>query len=78
MLFATEYLPNTFWSGFIATGIFGLLGIFMVLLAVALFDKVSIARVNLHDELKNGNMAVAVVVSALILGICFLVTHIVR
>ncbi len=73
-----EFFPDTFWLGLVSAVVFGLLGIALVLLAVALFDKVSIAKVSLHDELKNGNMAVAVVVSALILGMCYVVTHIVR
>ncbi|MGO9109511.1 MAG: DUF350 domain-containing protein [Thermoguttaceae bacterium] len=73
-----QFFPENFLSGLVSTGVFGLLGIALVLLAVGLFDKVSIAKVSLHDELKNGNMAVAAVVSALILGMCFLITHIVR
>jgi uncharacterized membrane protein YjfL (UPF0719 family) len=73
-----EYLPPNFLSNVISTVVFGLLGIALVLLAVGLFDKVSIAKVSLHDELKNGNMAVAVVVSALILGMCFVITHVVQ
>ena len=74
----SEYLPPNFLSNVISTVVFGLLGIALVLLAVGLFDKVSIAKVSLHDELKNGNMAVAVVVSALILGMCFVITHVVQ
>ncbi len=73
-----EYFPEMFWSGLVSTGVFGLLGIALVLLAVALFDKVSLAKVSLHDELKNGNMAVAVVLASLIGGMCYLITHIVR
>ncbi len=73
-----EFFSETFWPGLVSTGVFGLLGIALVLLAICLFDKVSIAKVSLHDELKNGNMAVAVVLSSLILGMCFLITHLVR
>ncbi len=72
------FFPEHFWYNLVSTSVFGLLGIVLVLLAIALFDKVSIAKVSLHDELKNGNMAVAVVLSALILGMCFLITQIVK
>ena len=78
MMLLAEFFPETFWSGLASTGIFGVLAIALVLLAVGLFDKVSLAKVSLHDELKNGNMAVAVVLSALIGGMCFLISHIVR
>jgi uncharacterized membrane protein YjfL (UPF0719 family) len=76
MMLLAEFFPEQFWPGLVSTSVFGLLGIALVLLAVALFDKVSLARVSLHDELNKGNMAVAVVVSALILGMCYLITHV--
>jgi hypothetical protein len=78
MMLLADFFPETFWPGFIFTGIFGLLAIALVLLAIGLFDKISLSKVSLHDELKNGNMAVAVVLSALIGGMCFLISHLVR
>jgi uncharacterized membrane protein YjfL (UPF0719 family) len=75
MMLVAEFFPDTFWFSVVSTCIYGFIGIAFVLLAVGLFDKVSIAKVSLHDELKNGNMAVAVVLASLILGICLLVTH---
>ena len=75
---SSGFFPEQFWSGLVSTAVFGLLGIVLVLLSVALFDKISLSRVSLHDELKNGNLAVAGVLSALILGMCYLITHIVH
>jgi uncharacterized membrane protein YjfL (UPF0719 family) len=77
MLLAELFFPEHFWYGIVSTAVFGLIGIALVLLAVGLFDKISLSKVSLHDELKNGNMAVAVVLSSLILGMCYLITHIV-
>jgi uncharacterized membrane protein YjfL (UPF0719 family) len=77
MMLLAEFFPEHFWGNMVSTVVWGLIGIALVLLAVCLFDKVSLSKVNLHDELKNGNIAVAVVLSSLILGMCYLITHIV-
>ena len=78
MILLADFFPETFWFGIFSTSVFGLLAIALVLLAIGLFDKVSLSKVSLHDELKNGNMAVAIVLSALIGGMCFLISHLVR
>ena len=71
MILLADFFPEGYWFSVFSTSVFGLLGIALVVLAIGLFDKVSLSKVSLHDELKNGNMAVAIVLSSLIGGMCF-------
>jgi putative membrane protein len=71
-------LPDTFWVGVWGSLIYGPIGIIMAVLGFKVFDWVT-PRIDIQKELaEKHNMAVAVVCVAIILGVCYLVTHIVH
>ena len=51
---------------------YGGLGICLAIVGYFLFDLVE-WRINFADEIKKGNHAAAIVVAAVIIGICFIV-----
>ncbi len=51
---------------------YGGLGIMLLILAYFLFDLLE-WRINFAEQIKAGNIAVAIVVAAFILGVCFIV-----
>jgi putative membrane protein len=56
------------WNGLAVTAVFGLLGIFLLILGFKLFDWL-MPHIKVEEELCKHNMAVAVVMAAAILGI---------
>jgi putative membrane protein len=80
-LFAAEgavgFLPDHFWASLAASGIFGLLGIALLLLGYWLFDLIT-PRLDVQKELYEKNLAVAVVIAALLLGIAYVAAHVVQ
>ena len=71
------FLPEHFWGSLAVSGIFGVLGIVLLLLGYWLFDAIT-PRIDVQKELCEKNMAVAAVVAALILGIAYMVAHVVQ
>lgn len=70
-------LPEDFWAnlwgGVVGTIVFGSIGIVLTLLALKIFDWIT-PRLDVQKELaEKGNIAVAIVSGALILGICHIV-----
>ena len=63
--------------GVVAAMVFGLAGIGLLLLGYFLFDLVT-PRIDVQKELCEKNMAVAVVVAALLLGIAYVAAHVVQ
>ncbi len=51
---------------------YGSIGIILAIVGYFLFDLVE-WRINFAEQIKEGNIAVAIVVAAFILGICFIV-----
>jgi putative membrane protein len=80
-LFAAEgtvgFFQEHFWSSLAASGIFGLLGIVLLLLGYWLFDLIT-PRIDVQKELCEKNLAVAVVIAALLLGIAYVAAHVVQ
>lgn len=56
----------------IGTGAFGVLGLVLMLLGFKLFELVT-KRLDIEKQLEAGNMAVGIVVAALLLGISLVV-----
>jgi putative membrane protein len=56
----------------LATGAFGLLGLFLMLLGFKLFEWIT-RRLDVEKQLENQNIAVGIVVAALLLGISLIV-----
>jgi putative membrane protein len=80
-LFAMEWLsgfwPEHFWASLAASGIFGVLGIALLLLGYWLFDAIT-PRIDVQKELCEKNMSVAIVIAALLLGIAYMTAHVVQ
>ncbi len=73
-----ELLPPEFWTGLLGSVAFGLIGIALAVLGFKVFDWVT-PRMNVERELaEKHNVAVAIVMAAVILGICYIVAHVVH
>jgi putative membrane protein len=65
------------WTGVVASAVFGLVGIVLLLLGYWLFDRIT-PRIDVQKELTEKNMAVALVVASLLLGIAYVAAHVVQ
>ena len=72
-----NFSARTFWAGIVGSGVFGLVGIALLLLGYWLFDLIT-PRIDVQKELSEKNVAVAVVVGALLLGIAYITAHVVQ
>ncbi len=77
MEWSTGFLPDHFWASLAASGIFGLVGIILLLLGYWLFDLIT-PRIDVQKELCDKNLAVAAVIAALLLGIAYVAAHVVQ
>ena len=62
--------------GPLAAVVYGLIGIFLLLAGYWLFDLIT-PRINVQKELNEKNLAVAIVVASLLLGIAYIVAQVV-
>ena len=80
-LFAAEdvvhSMPHDFLYGAVASALFGLIGIALLLLGYWLFDKIT-PKIDVQKELCEKNVAVAIVVAALLLGIAYMAAHVIQ
>ncbi len=80
-LFAVEevshFLPENFWAGVVGSGVFGLVGMGLLLIGYWMFDLIT-PRIDVQKELTEKNLAVAVVIGALLLGIAYITAHVVQ
>lgn len=65
------------WTGVVGSAVFGLVGIVLLLLGYWLFDLIT-PRIDVQKELTEKNMAVALVIAALLLGIAYVAAHVVQ
>jgi putative membrane protein len=73
----TGFWPEHFWAGLAASGIFGVLGIVLLLMGYWLFDLIT-PRIDVQKELCEKNLAVAIVIAALLVGIAYVAAHVVQ
>ena len=71
-----HYTLDMLGAAALAALIFGLIGIVMLLLGYWLFDLIT-PRIDVQKELNEKNLAVAIVVGALLLGIAYIVASVV-
>ncbi len=77
MLFA-DFMSDHFWPGFVGAVLYGILGLALVLLGFKLFDWIT-PKMDIQKELaEKHNVAVAIVVAAILLGVCILVASVVH
>ena len=65
------------WPGPLVAAIYGLIGIVLLLLGYKLFDWLT-PQIHMQKELMQNNIAVAIVVGSLLLGIAYIVAHVVQ
>ena len=70
-------MPHDLLRGAMASVLFGLIGIGLLLLGYWLFDLIA-SRIDVQKELCEKNIAVAIVVGALLLGIAYVAAHVVQ
>ncbi len=70
------HLPDYLLSDLIATAAFGVLAILLIVLGYITFDKLT-PKLDFNDLLNKGNVAMAIVVGAFILGLCYVVGRVV-
>lgn len=73
---AGNFLPHSLWNGVLGSLVFGAIGIVLLLVGYWLFDLVT-PRIDVQKELCEKNMAVAVVLAALLLGIAYVAAQVV-
>lgn len=76
-LFAEYSIPDNFWVGATGSSIFGFLGLILLLIGYKLFDWMT-PQLHFQDELKKGNMAVALVVATYLAAIAYMVSNVVH
>ena len=69
-------LPEYFLSDIVATIAFGVVAILLVVLGYKVFDRLT-PKLPFDELLKNGNIALAIVIVSFILGVCYVVAHVV-
>jgi uncharacterized membrane protein YjfL (UPF0719 family) len=70
-------VSHDLWRGALASILFGGIGIVLLLLGYWLFDLIT-PQIDVQKELREKNLAVAVVVSALLLGIAYMAAHVIQ
>lgn len=74
MLFAETWNFEAMGASLVAAALFGVLGIVMLALGFKVFEWIT-PRLKVEEELAKGNMAVSVVVAAVILGVAVVVVR---
>ena len=70
------HLPDYFLTDLVSTVAFGIVAILLLILGYVTFDKLT-PKLDFDDLLNKGNMALAVVVSSFILGLCYVIGRVV-
>ncbi len=73
-LFADPWTANTFELSLLAAAVFGLLGIALLALGFKVFEWIT-PKLKVEEELTKGNVAVGIMVGALLLGISLIVVR---
>lgn len=70
-------LPENFWIGAVGSLVFGVIGIVLLILGYFAFDIIT-PKLDVPSELSKGNVAVGVVVAALLLSIAYIAANVVQ
>jgi len=76
MNFLTDHLNESVFADLVTTFAFGVVAIVLVVIGYKVFDKLT-PRLDFDGLLKEGNVAMAIVIGAFILGVCYVVAHVV-
>ncbi len=72
----TSAYGSYLWHGGLSSLVFGFIGIVLLLVGYWLFDLIT-PRIDVQKELCEKNLAVAIVIAALLLGIAYVAAHVV-
>ena len=70
------HLPDYLLTDLISTFAFGIVAILLIVLGYIIFDRLT-PKLDFDELLNKGNMALAIVVGSLILGLCYVVGRVV-
>ncbi|MGO8675413.1 MAG: DUF350 domain-containing protein [Limisphaerales bacterium] len=70
------HLPDYFLGDLLATFAFSFLAILLIVIGYVVFDKLT-PKLDFSDLLNKGNVALAIVVGAFILGLCHVIASVV-
>ncbi len=70
------HLPEYLLGDLAATVAFGVVAILLVLVGYKLFDRIT-PKLPFDEQIKNGNIALAIVVGSFFLGVCYVIAHVV-
>jgi putative membrane protein len=70
------HLPEYFLGDLVATFVFGIVAIFLIILGYVLFDKLT-PKLDFDELLNKGNTSLAIVIGSFILGLCYVVGKVV-
>jgi len=69
-------LPDFFLTDLLATVAFGIVAILLIIVGYVAFDKLT-PKLDFNDLINKGNLALGLVVSSFILGLCYVVGRVV-
>ena len=69
-------MPDYFLGDLVATFIFGIVAILLIIIGYIAFDKLT-PKLDFDDLLNKGNMALGIVIGSFILGLCYVVGRVV-
>jgi len=70
------HLPDYFVGDLVATFVFGIVAILLIIIGYLAFDKLT-PKLDFDDLLKKGNLALGIVIGSFILGLCYVVGRVV-
>ena len=77
MLFAQSATIHSLFDAALASLVFGVIGLALLLAGYFGFDLAT-RRIDVQEQLNKGNTAVAIVVAALLLSIAYIAAHVVQ
>jgi putative membrane protein len=70
------HLPDYLLTDLVSTVAFGVVAILLIVLGYVTFDKLT-PKLDFGDLIRKGNVAMAIVIGAFILGLCYVVGRVV-
>jgi len=70
------HLPDYFFGDLVATFVFGIVAILLIIIGYIAFDKLT-PKLDFDDLLNKGNLALGIVIGSFILGLCYVVGRVV-
>jgi putative membrane protein len=72
----STHLPDYFLADLAVTFAFGIIAIFLLVLGYKMFDRLT-PKLHFDDNLRNGNVAAAIVIGSFLLGLCYVIAHVI-